>query len=156
MRLAFLFVGGHREEWLEELSAEYLKKLGYFCPTEIIRIKPSKQARASAEQKLAEETESLLKAIKKDDLLVVCDEKGESVTSKKLSEKMVKLFERGRPRVVILIGGSFGFGREIRERADWTWSLSPLTFNHHIAQAVVLEQTYRAFAIWKNLPYHNE
>lgn len=156
MRLAFLFVGGHKEEWLEDLSAEYLKKLGYFCPTEIIRIKPSKQARVSAEQKLAEETEALLKAIKKDDLLVVCDEKGESVTSKKLSDKMVKLFERGRPRVVILVGGSFGFGPEIRARADWTWSLSPLTFNHHIAQAVVLEQTYRAFAIWKNLPYHNE
>ena len=68
----------------------------------------------------------------------------------------MKLFERGRPRVLILVGGAFGFGPEIRERADWTWSLSPLVFNHHIAQAVVLEQTYRAFAIWKNLPYHNE
>jgi 23S rRNA (pseudouridine1915-N3)-methyltransferase len=156
MKLAFLFVGGHKEEWLTELAAEYQKKLGFFCPTEIIRIRPSKQSRASAEQKLAEETQDLLRAIKKDDILVVCDEKGDSVSSLKFSQKLVKLFERGRPRVVILIGGSFGFGSEIRERADWTWSLSPLTFNHHIAQAVVLEQTYRAFAIWKNLPYHNE
>jgi 23S rRNA (pseudouridine1915-N3)-methyltransferase len=94
--------------------------------------------------------------IKKDDILVVCDERGDLIDSKKFSQKLVKLFERGRPRVVILIGGAFGFGNEIRSRADWTWSLSPLVFNHHIAQAVVLEQTYRAFAIWKNLPYHNE
>lgn len=156
MKLAFAFVGGHKETWLEELTAEYEKKLGYFCPTEIVRLKPSRQARASREQKLAEETESLLKTIKKDDLVIVCDEKGEPHTSLKFSAKLVKSFERGKPRVVILVGGAFGFGPEIRKRADWLWSLSPLTLNHHVAQAVVLEQTYRAFAIWKNLPYHNE
>lgn len=156
MKLAFVFIGGQKEAWLEELTESYRKKIGFFCPTEIIRLKPSKQARASAEQKLADETAELLRVIKKDDILVVCDERGELVDSKKFSQKLVKLFERGRPRVVILIGGAFGFGNEIRARADWTWSLSPLVFNHHIAQAVVLEQTYRAFAIWKNLPYHNE
>lgn len=156
MKLAFVFVGGQKEAWLEELSDSYEKKLKYFCPTEIIRIKPSKQGRASAEQKLADETEALMKVIKKDDLLVVCDEKGEMLSSVKLSGKLVKMFERGRPRVVILIGGAFGFGSEIRDRADWLWSFSPLTLNHHLAQAVALEQVYRAFTIWKNLPYHNE
>ncbi len=156
MKLAFIFVGGHKEEWLMELSQEYFKKLNFFCSTEIIRIKPSKLARASSAQKLAAETADILKVLKSDDLLVVCDEKGDPVTSKKLSEKMVRFFERGRPRLVFLIGGAFGFNDEIRERADWKLSLSNLTFNHHIAQAVLLEQVYRSFAIWKNLPYHNE
>lgn len=156
MKLAFVFVGGQKEPWLTELSHDYVKKLNYFCPTEIHRIKPSKLARASAAQKLAEETAEILKSIRPDDILVVCDERGDAVTSKKFSEKMVKLFERGRPRVVFLIGGAFGFTDELRARADWKFSLSNLTFNHHIAQAVLLEQTYRAFAIWKNLPYHNE
>lgn len=119
-------------------------------------MKPAKAARASAEQKLAEETQTLLKIIRKDDFLIVCDEKGDQPNSKKFSEKLVKAFERGKPRVVFLIGGAFGFGPEIRERADWMWSLSALTFNHHIAQALVLEQVYRAFTIWKNIPYHNE
>jgi 23S rRNA (pseudouridine1915-N3)-methyltransferase len=156
MKLAFVFVGGHKEKWLQEIADDYVKKIGFFCPTEIIRIKPSKLARGSAAQKLAEESADILKVVKRDDLLVVCDEKGDSVSSKKFSEKLVKLFERGKPRVVFLIGGAFGFSAEVRERADWMWSLSPLTLNHHIAQATVLEQTYRAFAIWKNLPYHNE
>ena len=156
MKLAFVFVGGSKEPWLEELTADYLAKLKPVVATEIIRIKPSKQARESAQKKLAEETSDILRMLKKDDLLIICDERGEAVSSRKFSDKLVKFFERGRPRVVILIGGAFGFGDEIRQRADWTWSLSTMVFNHHIAQAVVLEQTYRAFAIWKNLPYHND
>lgn len=156
MKLAFVFVGGGKEAWLDELTSSYLTKLKPFISVEVIRLKPSKNPRESAQKKLAEETAELLRVIKKDDLLILCDERGDAVSSRKFSEKLVKLFERGRPRVVILIGGAFGFGDEIRARADWTWSLSTLVFNHHIAQAVVLEQVYRAFAIWKNLPYHND
>ena len=155
MKLAFLFVGGQKEDWLASLTEDYEAKLKPFCQIEIIRLKPSKQARSSAEHKLADETEALLRAIKKDDVVILCDERGDQVSSRKFSEKLVRFFERGR-RVVIVIGGAFGFAPEIRERADWTWSLSTLVFNHHIAQAVVFEQTYRAFAIWKNLPYHND
>lgn len=156
MKLAFVFVGGHKEPWLSEFTGEYLKKIGYFCPCEIVRIKPSRQARASADQKLAEETEAILHALKKDDIVIICDERGDAPSSKKFSDKLVKFFERGRPRVVFLIGGAFGFGNEIRERADWMWSLSSMVLNHHVAQAVVLEQVYRALTIWKNIPYHNE
>ena len=156
MKLAFAFVGGHKEAWLVDLAEVYRKKLNFFCPTEVIRIRSSGKARNSFEQKMAEETQDLLKAIKKDDVLVVCDKKGEPLSSRKFSGKMVKLFERGRPRVVVLVGGAFGFGPEVIARADWVWSLSPLTLNHHIAQALVLEQSYRALAIWKNLPYHND
>lgn len=156
MKLAFIFVGGGKESWLEELTAAYQAKLKPFVSVEIVRLKPSKNARDSAQKKLAEETAELMRVVRKDDILVLCDERGEQLTSRKFSAKLVSLFERGRPRVVIVIGGAFGFGDEIRKRADWTWSLSTLVFNHHIAQAVVLEQVYRAFAIWKNLPYHND
>ena len=155
MKLAFLFVGGGKEEWLSSLTDEYMTKLKPFCQVEVVRLKPSKQARASADQKLADETEALMRAIKKDDVVILCDERGQALSSRKFSEKMIRCFERGR-RLVIVVGGAFGFSKEIRERADWTWSLSTLVFNHHIAQAVVFEQTYRAFAIWKNLPYHND
>lgn len=156
MKLAFVFVGGHKEEWLEELSSEYLAKLKPFCQTEIIRLKPTKLARASSDIKQSDESNEILRAIKKEDLVILCDERGNAVTSRKFSEKLVSLFERSRGRVVIVIGGAFGASEELKKRADWTWSLSTLVLNHHIAQAVALEQTYRAFAIWKNLPYHND
>ena len=156
MKLAFVFVGGGKEAWLEELTSNYLVKLKPFAQIELIRLKPSKQARESAAKKLAVETEELMRVLKKEDLVILCDERGDAVSSRKFSAKLVSLFERGRPRVVIVIGGAFGFSDEIRKRADWTWSLSTMVFNHHIAQAVVLEQVYRAFAIWRNLPYHND
>jgi 23S rRNA (pseudouridine1915-N3)-methyltransferase len=156
VKLAFVFVGGGKEAWLEELTSEYLAKLKPFVSVELIRLKPSKQARESAAKKLAVETAELMRVLKKDDLVVLCDERGDAVSSRKFSAKLVSLFERGRPRVVIVIGGAFGFSDDIRKRADWTWSLSTMVFNHHIAQAVVLEQVYRAFAIWRNLPYHND
>lgn len=158
MKLAFVFVGrpGRKTEWLESLLVEYEKKLKHFCPVEILRIKPSRQARVSADRKLADETSELLRVLKKDDFVIVCDERGEELISQAFSRRLVQSFERGKSRVVILVGGAFGFGDEIRDRADWTWGLSKMTMSHHIAQAVVLEQTYRAFTIWKNLPYHNE
>lgn len=156
MKLAFVFVGGHKEDWLMRLASEYEAKLKPFCPVEIVRLKPTKLARGSSDQKRDDESGSILGAVKKDDVVVLCDERGEMPNSRKFSAKMVKLFERGRPRVVFVVGGAFGFSEELRKRADWTWSLSPLVFNHHVAQAVVLEQVYRGFAIWKNLPYHND
>jgi 23S rRNA (pseudouridine1915-N3)-methyltransferase len=157
MKLRFVFIGGQNENWLAELTEEYRKKIGFFCSVEILQIKPTKQSRSSSEQKRADETAALLKALgKKEDYVILCDERGDSLSSRKFSQRLVKSFETGKSRVSIVIGGAFGFSDEMRERADWIWSLSPLVFNHHIAQAVVLEQVYRGFTIWKNLPYHND
>jgi 23S rRNA (pseudouridine1915-N3)-methyltransferase len=156
MKLALVFTGGHKEEWLNVVIDDYTAKLKPFCPFEIIRLKPSGIARASSEIKRKDESDAILRVLKKDDWVVLCDERGEQLNSRKFSEKMVKAFERGKPRVVFVVGGAFGFSDELKARADWTWSLSMLVFNHHIAQAVVLEQVYRAFAIWRNLPYHND
>lgn len=58
--------------------------------------------------------------------------------------------------MIFCVGGAFGFNEEIRKRADAVISLSSFVLNHHVAQAVVLEQVYRAISIQKNLPYHNE
>src|SRR4051812_27709345 len=117
MKLAFLVVGGTKEAWATELTETYTKKLKPFVATEVIRLKPAKQERASKEQKLKEESESILKAIQAGDLVVLCDERGDQLTSKKLSEKIVKLFERGKSRLVIVIGGAYGVDDEIKKRA---------------------------------------
>lgn len=155
MKLALLTVGGHKEPWLLEMAGEYERKIRHFMPFEILRQKPAKLDRASSEAKREAETRILLKALSKDDLVVLCDENGLSLDSIRFSERLVKSFERGRPRVVVVIGGAFGVSEELKRRADWVWSLSPLVLNHHVAQAVALEQLYRALTIWRNIPYHN-
>lgn len=140
MKLAFVFVGGHKEAWVVEQAETYTKKLKPFVPTEVIRLK----------------TDTILKTLKPTDLVVLCDERGELLTSKKFSEKLVKLFERGKSRVVFVVGDAYGASDDLKARADYTWSMSTLTFNHHFAQALAMEQVYRALTIWKNVPYHNE
>ncbi len=157
MKFVLLTVGGQKESWLQELSNEYEKKLKFFTSFEILRLKPVKLERASRDMKLAAEGALLAKAIHKNDFVIVCDERGEAPSSIKFSERLTRAAAvQGRPRVVVVVGGAFGLTDEVRRRADWVWSLSSLVMNHHIAQAVVLEQLYRAFAIQKNLPYHNE
>ncbi|HCD68956.1 MAG TPA: hypothetical protein DEQ56_10820, partial [Bacteroidetes bacterium] len=54
------------------------------------------------------------------------------------------------------IGGAFGFSDDIRQRADSLWSLSKLTFPHHLVRTVFLEQLYRAFTILNGESYHND
>lgn len=154
MKFAFVFIGS-KEEWVETAVAEYEAKIKRFAPTEVIRLKPVRLERASHAEKTASETQSILRALQRDDLVVLCDERGEHVDSLKFSAQLVKLIERGRGRIVFVTGGAFGATEELRQRADWTWSFSKLVFNHHVAQVVCLEQVYRGLSIWKNLPYHN-
>ncbi len=156
MRLAFIFVGGQKEAWTVELAQAYQKKLQPFVATEVIRLKASQQARESRQQKLEQESDAILKQITRDDFVILCDEKGEQPTSVKLSQKVVKIFEFGKPRVVVIVAGAYGASEKLKKRANWNWSFSNQTFNHYFAQVFAMEQIFRAFTIWKNLPYHNE
>jgi 23S rRNA (pseudouridine1915-N3)-methyltransferase len=61
----------------------------------------------------------------------------------------------GTRRMVFVIAGTYGADDSLRERADFVWSLSKLTFLHEWARMVVLEQLYRAAKIARNEPYHH-
>ena len=87
--------------------------------------------------------------------VIVCDERGQNISSPEFSEKVTKAFSVGK-EVVILIGGAYGFSDEVREKADFVWSFSKLVFPHRIARVMVAEQIYRASQIAINGPYHHE
>ncbi len=156
MILQFLFVGGDKEKWLQEFEAEYVKRVSRFYRTEVIRMKPSKDDRANAVVKRKAESKLFLEKVKPTDFVIVLDERGDQLTSLQFSKKLERWLSLGRSRIVFCIGGAFGFDDEVRTRADAVLSLSSFVLNHHLAQAVVLEQVYRAISIQKNLPYHNE
>ncbi len=156
MVLQFLFVGGDKEEWLQVFEREYETKLARHYRTEITRMKPSKDERAQADVKRKAECELFSSKFKPTDFVVLFDERGENLTSIVFAKKMEQWMARGKSRLVFCVGGAFGFNDEIRKRADIVISLSSFVLNHHVAQAVVMEQVYRAISIQKNLPYHNE
>lgn len=92
--------------------------------------------------------------LKEDDFLVVLDERGENITSPELANKVSCGLERGR-RIVFVIGGAYGVPEELRDRADFVWSLSKLVFPHEICRLLVIEQIYRAQEIYLGRAYHH-
>ncbi len=88
--------------------------------------------------------------------MVLLDEQGKGLTSKAFSKELVQWVESGKKRVVFVIGGSYGVSDAVKTRANIKLKLSDFVLNHWVAQIVLTEQIYRALAIWRNLPYHND
>ncbi|MDO4742016.1 MAG: 23S rRNA (pseudouridine(1915)-N(3))-methyltransferase RlmH [Candidatus Saccharibacteria bacterium] len=86
--------------------------------------------------------------------VILCDERGENISSPEFSKKLSKAFFEGK-EVVILIGGAYGFSENDRRRANFVWSFSKLVFPHLIARLIVTEQIYRAMQIQIGGPYHH-
>ena len=102
------------------------------------------------------EGDALLAAAAKGSKLVVLDETGELLTSRELASRIERDAQRGDGSWSLLIGGADGHTDALRERADFVWSLSPLTLPHELARVVVLEQLYRAMTIRRGESYHRD
>ena len=71
-----------------------------------------------------------------------------------MSRKMQQLAGSGSTQVTFLIGGSVGLSEDVKKLADWRLSMSPMTFPHHMARIMLLEQLYRAYQIAAGTKYH--
>lgn len=89
------------------------------------------------------------------DLLVLLDERGRDVSSEGLAELVAGAGDNGYKRLVFAIGGPFGHGTAVRERADDSVKLSRCVLNHQVARIVLLEQVYRAWSILDGSSYHH-
>ena len=87
---------------------------------------------------------------------MLLDEKGEEFRSLDFAQWLQKRLNSGIRRLVLVIGGPYGFSEEVYARANGKLSLSKMTFSHQIVRAIFTEQLYRAFAILNNEPYHHE
>jgi 23S rRNA (pseudouridine1915-N3)-methyltransferase len=96
-----------------------------------------------------------LRAIAPQDHVWLLERTGTELSSIDLAARLDDLALRGTSRISIVIAGTYGAGPELVARADWSWSLSRLTFLHEWARVLVLEQLYRATKIARNEPYHH-
>lgn len=159
MNLNFIHVGGKNPAWLESVLSDYDKKISRFFKVERKLIKSPAIDRDDAKLKIEKEEVLILKALSDSSRLILLDETGKDFkSSRDFSQHFQKTVSAAGsgPHLTFLIGGAYGVGPEIKKRAEQSWRLSGLTFNHQLAQLVLTEQVYRAIAIWKNLPYHND
>jgi len=157
MKIKVLAVGKTDDKDLQTLIDKYQKRLVHYVNFELEIIPDLKKARnrSFAEQKSLE-GQAILKRIETGDRLILLDEKGHEYRSVEFARYLQKKMNAATRRMVLAIGGPYGFSDEVYARADEKISLSKMTFSHQMIRLFILEQLYRAFTILKNEPYHHE
>ena len=148
-------VGKLKEKFFIDAANEYKKRMGAYCKLNITELAEIPAAgREEAERTLSSEAEKIREKIPKDAYVICMCIEGCEVSSEELSEMISELKCRGRSRLCFIIGGSFGLSEELKKSADARISMSRMTFPHHLARVMVLEQIYRAFKIEEGSGYH--
>ena len=141
-------------EWVNSGFREYQKRLRTPLSLQLVEISVApRHAGEDAHRAIMREGTDMLAALKQDDYVVALEIAAKSMTTEQLSAWLAERMRDGRP-LALLIGGPDGLSRQCRERADQSWSLSPLTLPHGLVRVVVAEQLYRAMSLLAGHPYH--
>jgi 23S rRNA (pseudouridine1915-N3)-methyltransferase len=152
MRIRVVAVGKLKAPYAAQACAEFAKRLGPYYPLDVVEVKASDGSRP--EQAMHEEADRIAKQLHDDDCVWLLDRTGDELSSEQLSRAIAGVANQGARRMTFVIAGTYGAADSLRERADFVWSLSALTFLHEWARMIVLEQIYRAAKIARNEPYH--
>jgi 23S rRNA (pseudouridine1915-N3)-methyltransferase len=157
MTITLICVGKTDSKALKVLVEDYEKRLGRFIKYQVEIIPDLKnRKKLSEEEQKTEEGKLILAKLKSTDFLVLLDENGKEFNSISYSKWMQKQMNKGLKNLVFVIGGPYGFSDEVYQIAKLKVSLSQMTFSHQMVRLFFTEQTYRAFSILNNLPYHHQ
>ena len=157
MNIELVVVGKTDSKEVEALVEMYAKRINRYCKfsiTTLADVRNTKNMASSRQKQL--EGEAILRLVGEGDCLTLMDERGAQYTSMEYAQWLQKRMLSGVKRLVLVIGGPYGFSDEVYKRADQKISLSKMTFSHQIVRAIFAEQLYRAFTILHNEPYHHE
>ncbi|KAK9699657.1 hypothetical protein RND81_08G187600 [Saponaria officinalis] len=148
-------VGKKRSRGVQLIVDEYKEKLQHYCNIDDILIRSNPRNARDAKAQTEDEDGAVLGLIKTNDWVVILDERGQDVSSERLAEFIGDAGFTGAERMLFCIGGPYGHGRQLRQRANQSIKLSSLILNHQIALVVLMEQLYRAWTILKGQKYHH-
>ena len=134
----------------------FTKRLNnYFSADWKIIPSPKNAAGLEPEELKTKEEEIILAQLKKDDYLILLDERGKLLNNMALANFIQQRANDSTKTCIFLIGGAYGVSKGIQQRANFTWSLSSLVFPHQLARLILAEQLYRCCSILKNEKYHH-
>ena len=158
LSVKFICVGRMRERFFIEAFNEYGKRLQSYCkwqlvdPAEIrLGDNPSDKEISAA---LDKEAEDILSAVPADSYVVALCVEGKELPSEAMGQLIAQRENSGKPRLCFIIGGSYGLSPRVKARADLKLSMSRMTFPHHLARVMLIEQLYRGFKINEGSRYH--
>lgn len=157
MNIDLVVVGKTDSAEVDALVAMYARRINFYAKFSIIYIPDIRNTRKlSQSQQRTAEGEAILRQVGEGDFLVLLDEHGDELRSIEFATWLQKRMSSGLRRLVLVIGGPYGFSDAVYTRANGKLSLSRMTFSHQIVRAIFAEQLYRAFTIINNEPYHHE
>jgi 23S rRNA (pseudouridine1915-N3)-methyltransferase len=157
MKITLLQTGKTTDKHIAELADLYANRINKYTAFEINTLPDVKNTRnMPVVEQTAKEAVKILQSVTDDDYIILLDEKGKEFRTVEFSGILEKLFFLQKKRIVFLIGGAWGFSKEVYARADLSMSLSRMTFPHQLVRLLFLEQLYRVFTIIKGEPYHHE
>lgn len=156
--ITLITVGKLKEKFYLSAAEEYKKRLQGFCNLQLLELPESKlsdnPSPAEVVAGLEKEADTILTKIPKGAWFCVFTPEGKLLSSEALAEKISNVKISGKSNACFLIGSSFGISQRIKDIADFKLSMSPMTFPHHLARIMVLEQLYRAESIQSGSKYH--
>lgn len=157
MKISLLCMGSTDEKEIKNLLLKYEKRLPKAFNYKRIEIPDIKnRKKLSTEQQKIEEEKIFLSKISSSDYVILLDEKGNLLSSKKFAQWLNKQFVSMTQHIVFVIGGPYGFSEGMYQRAQYKISLSTMTFTHQMVRLFITEQIYRAYTILQNKTYHHE
>lgn len=150
-------VGKISSSWIQEGINLFESRIGKYIKFSSIIIPDIRNSKSLSKENIKEEEgKAILNNIQSSDLMVLLDEKGKEFTSREFSDWIQKQMNSGRKRLMLVIGGPFGFANDVYNRADYKIALSKMTFTHEMAKLILSEQIYRVMTILKGEPYHHD
>ncbi len=143
-------VGRLKEKFYIAACEEYLKRLKTMASAELVEL-PEEAGRPDG---LKREAARILDAIPRQAYVIALCIEGKTMDSPALARVFLEAQNRGFSQIALIIGSSEGLDDSVKRRADLRLSMSPMTFPHHLARVMVLEQVYRALSINAGSKYH--
>ncbi len=156
--ITLIAMGKLKEKFYLSAAAEYEKRLSGYCEFKLLELPevrlPDNPSPAEIQAGLEKEAELIFSKIPKGAWFCVLTPEGKLLSSEALAAKIGDVKLSGKSSACFLIGSSFGMSPRVKEKADFKLSMSPMTFPHHLARIMVLEQLYRAESIQAGSKYH--
>ncbi len=156
--ITLICMGKLKEKFYLSAAAEYEKRLKGYCNFHLLELPevrlPEDPSPAEISAGLEKEADTIMAKIPKGSWFCVFTPEGKLQSSEELAAKLKDVKLSGKSSACFLIGSSFGMAPRIKQMADFKLSMSPMTFPHHLARIMVMEQLYRAEAIQSGSKYH--
>ena len=156
--ITLLCMGKLKEKFYTAAAEEYSKRLRAFADFRIVELPeyrlPEEPSPAEIQKALQTEGAAIRERLPRGGAVVALCIEGKPCSSEELSRRIIDFGVQGKTQITFLIGGSVGLDESIKKQADWRLSMSPMTFPHHMARIMLLEQIYRAYQIAAGTKYH--